>query len=269
MLADLHIHSTASDGRLTPKEIVNQASKAGLSLIAITDHDTIEAHRILANSSIPDRLQIITGVEFSTDLPDVEVHILGYQIDIDNPILLEQLNLMENDRLHRVHKILKKLDALGFTLEYDRVLKIAGAAKSIGRPHVAKALVERGYFPSVSDVFNQLLYKNGPAYVPHYKLTPLQVIEIVHQCGGKAVIAHPGLVGNDAVVQNIIEAGIDGIEVYHPKHSQEAVDKYLALAKKNGLAITGGSDFHGIPGRYPEELGLFTIPTTLANSLNG
>ncbi len=268
MIADLHIHTTASDGRLSPQEVVSQAAHAGLSYIAITDHDTVAAHIELRTGSAIAKLSIIPGIEFSTDLPRHEVHILGYFIDIDNNKLSDQLDVILNDRLRRSRLIVDKLNKLGYSLDYNKVLAIAGQAKSVGRPHIAKALVESDYFKTVTEAFKHVLAKNGPAYVPHYKLTPEQVIKLIEQAGGIAILAHPGLIGDDSLVIDLIRSGIQGLEVYYPEHDQAMTAKYLAIANKYNLKITGGSDFHAIPGRYPDRLGIFTVPSAIVDSLS-
>lgn len=265
MKIDLHIHTTASDGRLSPREILDQALEAGLTYIAITDHDTVNA--ILSLNQETDLeakpISIIPGIEFSTDLPENEVHILGYNIDIHNSALHQQLNLMTTDRWDRVQRTIKKLAALGYHVEYERIVELAGQSTAVGRPHIARALVEKGYFSTVTEVFNSLLYKNGPAYVPHFKLDYPSVIKLIHQAGGIAVLAHPGLIGNEAIVKDVITAGINGLEVYHPRHNDKQTKHYLQLAGQYQLLITGGSDFHGIPTRFPEKLGIFTPPAEL------
>lgn len=266
MIADLHIHSTASDGRLTPYEIYEQAKLANLSFIAITDHDTIEG--VLEFQSLPTSgINIIPGVEFNTDIPGYEVHILGYGIDIHNSQLINQLDKLAQDRTLRARKMVDKLTSLGFPIDYGHVLQIAGNSKAIGRPHIAKALIEKNYFASMEEVFTTLLDCNGPAYVPHYKLTPEEAIQLVQTAGGTAILAHPGLIGNDEVVFKLIQNGLDGLEIYHPKHTQPQTEAYRALACTHNLKISGGSDFHGIPGYFPEKLGQFTIPACLAEKL--
>ncbi len=272
MIADLHIHTSASDGRLSPMEVVQHALEVGLSFIAITDHDTVDAHFELRNESgdkaFISKLSIIPGIEFSTDLPRHEVHILGYFIDIDNTILKEQLEVIRNDRILRAKKMVEKLNKLGYAIDYNRVLEITSGSKSVGRPHVAKALVEGGYFSTVSEAFDQVLTNNGPAYVPHYKLAPEQVIKLIKQAGGIAVLAHPGLVGDDNIVSHLIQSGIQGLEVYHPEHNQAMTNKYLNMAIEHNLKITGGSDFHAIPGRFPEKLGIFSISADMVETLS-
>lgn len=269
MIADLHIHTTASDGRFSPTQIIEQAIAAELSYIAITDHDTVDGLLQLGEleSPIPANLVVIPGIELSTDLPENEVHILGYSIDIFNKELRTQLDVLVADRHSRTKRIIEKLHHLGYIITYERVLELGNHATSIGRPHIAKALVEKKYFSTVAEVFITLLDKNGPAYVPHYKLTPKQVIELIKQAGGIPVLAHPGLIGNDDIVLDIIAAGIKGLEVYHPKHNEQQIQTYLSIAKEHGLLITGGSDFHGIPARFPNKLGIFTINAALVPPL--
>ena len=270
MIADLHIHTTASDGRLSPLEVVRQAELAGLSYIAITDHDTVAAYADLTGylNTATTKLSIIPGIEFSTDLPQHEVHILGYYIDINNDKFRDQLAIILADRLKRSQMIVDKLNKLGYLIDYNRVLDIAGQTRAVGRPHIAQVLVEEGYFKTIPAAFEQVLAKNSPAYVPHYKLAPGQVIRLIEQVGGIAILAHPGLVGDDNLVLDLIKAGIHGLEVYHPAHDQAAANKYLAIANKYNLKITGGSDFHAIPDRYPEKLGLFTVSATLVDFLS-
>lgn len=269
MTADLHIHTTASDGRFSPLAIIEQAIEAGLSYIAITDHDTVDGLLTLRELeiSLPTNLVIIPGIEFSSDLPNHEVHILGYGIDIFHHELRTQLDLLVAQRHKRAKEIITKLHQLGYEVTYERILELAGNATAIGRPHIARALVEKNYFSSVAAVFNNLLYKNGPAYMPHYKLTPKQIIKLIQAAGGVSVLAHPGLVGDDTLVLEMINLGINGLEVYHPTHNTNQIQKYLDLAITHRLAITGGSDFHGIAERFPEKLGIFTIPADLACQL--
>lgn len=266
MTADLHIHTTASDGRLAPEDILERAAAAGLAYIAITDHDTVDGLLRLQNSSParPGQPVILSGIEFSADFPDNEVHILGYGFDPLRPELQRQLELLTRDRLTRAERMTAKLAALGYPVSFSRVLEIAGGAASVGRPHVAAALVEKGYFPTVSAVFEALLEKNKPGYLPHYKIPARDIIKLIQAAGGIPVLAHPALVGDDRLVREIVRLGIGGIEVYHPEHTPRQIQHYLALADETRLLVTGGSDFHAIPGRYPERLGEFTIPAQLA-----
>jgi predicted metal-dependent phosphoesterase TrpH len=263
MVADLHVHTTASDGRFTPEEVWVHAIRTGLSHLAITDHDTLDGFLALTAKTAGGPV-LLPGIEFSTDLPACEVHILGYLFDPTDPELNRQIALIAADRLTRAERMVAKITALGYPVGYNRVLAIAGDTSSVGRPHVAQALVEQGYFPDIGTVFDVLLDRDKPGYVPHYKLTPADTVALIKNAGGLAVLAHPGLIGDDAVVRAMLNLGMDGIEVYHPCHDDESTAKYLAMTAEYGLAVTGGSDFHGIPGRYPENLGEFTVPADLA-----
>ncbi|HWR40383.1 MAG TPA: PHP domain-containing protein [Patescibacteria group bacterium] len=260
MAVDLHIHTTASDGWLTPVQVVHKAQAASLAGIAITDHDTLEGLNILKEAGyLPSASPVIVpGIEFSTDLPEHEVHILAYGMDPQHQELQNYLQELIRDRLTRVEKMLAKLTQLGYPLEYRRVRELAGNAKALGRPHVARALIEKGYFLTIAEVFERLLMKNGPAYVPHYKLMPEEVIRLIHRAGGAAVLAHPGQIHNDDIVAGLITAGLDGLEAYHPHHCADEAERYQQWALDSGLLTTGGSDYHGMPGRFPEQLGVFT-----------
>ncbi len=269
MIADLHIHTTASDGRFSPEEIVFHAKKAHLSHIAVTDHDTIDGVLDLQNKNqlhLAD-LEIIPGIEFSTDLPNHEVHILGYFIDITNTNLLNHLILLRQHRYRRVEKMLIILNHLGYSINAEDIQSVAINTASVGRSHVAQALVAKGYFSNIKEVFAALLNKNAPGYVPHYKLTPKEVIKLIKDSGGVPVLAHPGLVKSDSIVESIIKLGVLGIEAFHPKHSEFQIEKYINMAKAHHLALTGGSDFHGIPERFPDRLGVFTIPANLISNV--
>jgi len=277
MKADLHIHTTASDGALDPIRTVHEAKVARLRAIAITDHDTIDGLLTLkkvgilnsdsSKMSLPNPA-IITGIELNADLPGYEVHILGYFIDIDNAELKKTLKFLVENRQKRLLLMVEKINYLGYDLKFEDVMEITANSAAIGRPHVAKAILQTGYFKNINQVFDVLLGKNCPAYIPQYRLTLEKVIELIEGAGGIAVLAHPGLIGNDIIVEKIIKKpGISGIEVYHPAHTEEQTEKYLSLAKEHNLKITGGSDFHGVAGRFPEKLGIFCISTDLVEQL--
>ena len=269
MASDLHIHTSASDGRLSPQEIVLLAIKNKLKYIAITDHDTIDGLLELdeKNLLMQESINIITGIEFSADMPSNEVHILGYCIDLSYCPLQEKLKSLVDVRWNRLDSMLEKLNRLGYAIKKEEVLEIAGNTTSIGRAHVARCLVEKKYFKRLGDVFDQLLGKNCPAYEHHAKLTCEEIIQLITQSGGLSVVAHPGMIGDDEIVHNLIDSGVNGIEVFHPKHSKADVIKYMNLAKKHNLIITGGSDFHAIKTRYPENLGMFIIDDIWAKNL--
>jgi len=269
MASDLHMHTTYSDGKLTPEELVAAAKAAGLHYIAITDHDTVEgvAH-LYENGYFPCKgIHIIPGIEFSAHHPTQEIHILGYNIDIYNGDLADKLNDVSEARWSRFSEMVEKIQQLGYDLRETDVLAIAGASKSISRSHMARALIKKGYFKTVREAFDELLQKGKPAYVPHYRLDVPEIIELIHQAGGTAVLAHPKLVHDDDIVRHICAEGIDGLEVFYPQHDAADTAKYSALADEYHLKKTGGSDFHGIPTRYPAEVGVFTVEDVYAEPL--
>jgi len=266
MSADLHVHTNCSDGIYSPQEIVAQAGAAGLKTIAITDHDSIDGHLKLGELAAASTVEVIPGIEFSTDLPANEVHILGYFIDIRHAALTSKLAAIAADRISRTQKMVAKLNELGYAICYERVLKLAGTG-TVGRPHVAAALVDAGYFSDMAEVFHTVLGKNKPAYVPHYKMKPGETITLIEQAGGIPVLAHPGQVGDEGIVGEVIKLGIKGLEVYHPSHTKEQETKYLSVARQAGLLVTGGSDFHGFSGRIPERLGELYISDAFTDEL--
>ena len=261
MPSDLHTHTTFSDGRLTPEELVAAAKEAGLSYLAITDHDTVEGiSHLYENGLYPSRgIKIIPGIEFSAHHPVHEVHILGYNVDIYHFAMLERLNDITEARWTRFSEIIEKLNALGYEISETEVLLIAGGSKSISRSHIGRALVKRGYFQTIGEAFDALLSRGKPAYVQHYRLEIDEVIGLIKEAGGTPVLAHPILIGDDALVEEICRAGIEGIEAFYPKHDAEATNRYRMMAERHGLLVSGGSDFHGIPTRLPQHLGDFTI----------
>lgn len=271
MKADLHIHTVASDGCYTVAELLVMAENAGLEAIAITDHDTVAGLTAFGAESTgavaAGKTRLIPGVELSIDFPAYEVHILGYFLRLQDPILLATLDKLAQYRQERMEKMIKKLNYLGYNITYPQVQAIAGKAAAVGRPHVAQALVNEGYFLSVQEAFNRLLKRNAPAYVPHYKLSLQEAVDLIYQAGGITVLAHPGLIGSDKIVCQVIDNGVKGLEVYYPEHTTEQTSRYLALACARGLAITGGSDFHGLPGRFPARLGDFYISSCLVTQL--
>lgn len=269
MPSDLHMHTTFSDGRLTPEELVAAAKTAGLSYMAITDHDTVEGISYLyENGLYPCKgIHIIPGIEFSAHHPKQEIHILGYNIDIYHRGLTDKLNDVVEARWLRFSEMVEKLKALGYSISEAEVLQVAGMSKAISRSHLARVLVNKGFFPDVKSVFDAVLEKGKPAYVSHYRLEPEEIIALIRQAGGTPVLAHPKLIHDDALVESLLDLGIAGIEVFYPQHDAADTEKYLAMARKRGLFVTGGSDFHGFATRYPQQLGVFTIEDCYAEKL--
>lgn len=246
MLYDLHIHTSASDGLLSPVEVISQARDIGLPGLAITDHDTVdglEEARCFMEENSP-ALDFIPGIEMNTELAEKEIHILGYFIDYHNRLLLKRLQEIKEARLDRARKMIMRLANMGFNIDMEQVERIA-RGDLIARPHIAQVLMENACVSSVKEAFDKYIGKGCPAYVNRYKFLPTEAIELIKGAGGIAVLAHPGLIRDDSFVVTIISLGIEGIEVFYPEHNHGQVLKYSQLSRENRLLITGGSDFHG------------------------
>ncbi|AKL95413.1 protein TrpH [Clostridium aceticum] len=244
---DMHTHTTASDGVYTPSQLIDYAITKGLSGIAITDHDTVEG--INEGISYANKLEnfiLLGGIELSTEYLGEEVHILGYGINHKSEELLQTLSFIQEQRKSRAAKIVGKLQALSLSITYEEVLSIAKEG-AVGRPHVARILVEKGYTENIQETFQRYLNKGCPAYVARYKITPFEAIEIIRKVQGFVVIAHPGLIKNEKILKDILEKKVDGIEVYHPEHGKKEHERFLSVAKQYNLCITAGSDFHSPP----------------------
>jgi hypothetical protein len=244
---DLHIHSTASDGRLTPAEIVREAAGRGLTFIALTDHDSIDgvASAQAAACAFPG-LKVIPGVEISTDIPQNEIHILGYFIDYTNPEFNAALDRFKKSRLQRGQKMVAKLNKLGINIDWQRVTEIASGS-SIGRPHIAQAMLEKGYITSFKQAFTEYLGHNRPAYVEREKMTPKEAVALIIKAEGLPVLAHPLFLTNpEAMTIELKDAGLVGIEAYYNGYTTEEISRLVGLAEKYKLIVTGGSDYHGL-----------------------
>ncbi|WP_353894516.1 PHP domain-containing protein [Proteinivorax hydrogeniformans] len=255
---DLHIHSTCSDGALTPNEIVVKSKEKNLKIISITDHDEISAYNLAKQKAIQLGINLIPGVEINTEVNKKEVHILGYGIDVDDKGLNSALENLRKQREGRVKKIAQKLTEVGYPLSYEDVARDA-KGKSIGRVHVAKAMIEKGYVTSVREAFDSFLASGQKAYVPRYKLSPSQAVDLIHEAGGTAVLAHPVQVKDDNLVGRLAKI-VDGIEVYHSDHTPDDIKKYLSYAQKNSLIVSGGSDCHGGAKGMKALLGTVSVP---------
>lgn len=265
MAADLHTHSTASDGVLAPAELVRRAHAAGLAAVALTDHDTVEGLTEAAAEARRLGLRLVPGVELSTDAIGREVHILGYYCRFEAEpfaVLLEEMRAARRERLERM---VTRLNAAGVPVALDRVRALAGAG-SAGRPHVARALVEAGHAADVNDAFARFLGRGCPGYVPRRKLHPADAVRAVVAAGGVAVLAHPGLVGDDGVIADLVAVGLGGIEVDYPAHTPEQAARYRRLAEDLGLIPTGGSDYHG-KGEHWGDLGDVRVPIEVVDRL--
>jgi len=246
-LIDLHVHSTFSDGTHTPRELIDLASEIGLTCIAITDHDTIAGLASAIDYSKHSTVDFIPGIEISVDSP--RAHLLGYGIDINHPPLRQAIERIVESRNRRNPKIIKKLQQLGYDITMEEVATHAEGGL-VGRPHIARVLVEKGYFDSVSQAFHELLESGRPAYVDRERLTAEEGIALIREAGGVAVLAHAGLLSADLEeiqdrIDSLIALGLQGIEAVYTEHSDELTKFLIDLASEKGLIWTGGTDFHG------------------------
>lgn len=267
MPADLHVHTYLSDGTDTPEEIVGKAAQVGLKTVAITDHDTLAGNARAISQGRVMGIEVIPGLEFTTEVPaETEIHILGYWLDGQEAELNEAIERIQQGRTDRLFKICEKLAALGLPLAPERVLAIAGH-RVVGRPHVARALVEKKYVGSLKEAFDRYLGFHGPAYVAHYKLSPAEAVRLITTAGGLPVYAHPAVSNYDQIIPELMAAGLVGLECYYIGHNQNQTNRYLELAQKYGLLVTGGSDYHGSLSGREVELGTVTIKDELMDKL--
>ncbi|MEI6192879.1 MAG: PHP domain-containing protein [Verrucomicrobiota bacterium] len=242
--ADLHLHTFFSDGTFTPEELVERASKLGFAAIALTDHDTVEGCERAAAACAAANIEFITGTELTAAHADTEVHILAYFVDTQNEPLLTRIAGFQSVRQNRIREMVAALNKLGIPLKAESVFALANC-KSPGRPHVARALVKEKLIGNLDEAFERYLKKGRPAWIPKTKMSALESVELIHQAGGLAVMAHPGLNRTDEIIPDLVAAGLDGIECFHTKHSTAMAERYLEIAEKYHLLVTGGSDCHG------------------------
>ena len=248
--ADLHLHSHYSDGTFTPEEIVARGQKQGLGALALTDHDTVEGCALMTIECAKAGIEFVVGTELTSEHKDHELHILAYFVDPQNERLLREIGKFQIVRQERIRYMVAKINALGVPLKAEDVFALANC-KSPGRPHVARTLVRHGQCRTLDEAFERFLKKGRPAWVPKAKMSALEAIELIHQAGGLAVLAHPGLNRNDNAIPDLVAAGLDGIECFHTKHPPATSQHYLVLAEKHNLLITGGSDCHGMSKGKP------------------
>ena len=264
--ADLHIHTHFSDSTSSPKEVIEQAHKKGLNCIAITDHDTVDGIKPTMEAAKKYEIEVLPGVELSSEANGKDIHVLGYLFDIDNTFLLNQLDIMQNTRIERMKKIIFKLDALGIkNIALEEVCALA-QSKSVGRPHIATILVKRGVVRTIKDAFDKYLAEGAAAYVPKHKITPGEAIKMIKGAGGVAVLAHPHITQVDELIPSLVREGLDGLEVYYPNTFESSLKFYENLAKKYNVLATGGSDAHG-EAKKNTYVGKIKIPYELVEQL--
>jgi len=255
-MIDLHAHTTASDGTLTPTQLVHLARDRGLSALAVTDHDTVDGVAEAMEAAATCGVELVPGIELSVDYPHGELHLLGYLLDFQDPEFVHQLTSIQENRFNRNGVMLRRIQEHGFDITRQEVEAEAGGGQ-IGRPHFARALIRKGYATSVPDAFERFLGTGRPLHVPKVRLDPEAAIRLIHQAGGLAVIAHPKFLAfptAEALEQEMARLqalGLDGLECYYRMHTQFETELFLGIARRLGLLVTAGSDFHGLFGDEP------------------
>jgi predicted metal-dependent phosphoesterase TrpH len=265
---DLHVHSSASDGRFSPEEIIKKAAAQGLKYLALTDHDTVAGipPALAATRAFPG-LTFIPGVEISTEVEAGEVHVLGYYIDFTSHLLLKELDRFHFSRVGRAKGMVDNLAKLGIDIDWARVQALAGDA-AIGRPHVARAMLEKGYINTFEEAFEKYIGRGGPAYVERDKTTPAEAVALILRAGGLPVLAHPYTAGDpEKLVRDLKAAGLVGVEAYYKDSSRENTAAMIRLAGELGLIATGGSDYHGIAEMNEVGIGAVDVPLAAAEKL--
>jgi predicted metal-dependent phosphoesterase TrpH len=258
---DLHLHTTYSDGRLTSGELIQIAAEQGIGVIAITDHDTVNGIEpaLLATECFP-YVTVIPGVEINTDVHQGEVHILGYFVDYKNQSFLDTLASLRNSRKARAQKMLAKLSKLGINIEWERILELSDGG-SVGRPHIAQALLEGQHVSTLQDAFERYIGRNGPAYAERDRLSPKEAVELIIKANGLPVIAHPASIKElDQMIIDLKQSGLVGIEVYYDNYDKDTIERLRQMAVKYDLIATGGSDFHGFEDDHETPLGEAIVP---------
>lgn len=253
-LADLHAHTTASDGTFTPRELVELAKRNGLAAVAVTDHDTTAGLSEAQAAGEELGVEVVPGIELSTEFEGKEVHVLGYFYNPEHAALRTLTQQMRDDRLHRMDNMIVKLQQAGVGITRDEVVEEAKGG-AVGRPHIARVLVRKGYVSDIPDAFDKYLGSGKPGYVERLKITPEHAVRLILEAGGVPVVAHPGLFGKDYLFDTLVPLGLAGLEAFHPDHDADKRRHYEALAEHHGLIATGGSDFHGGGAEHRGDLG--------------
>jgi hypothetical protein len=262
-MIDLHMHTNASDGRSTPEELVARASAVGIRTLSVTDHDTMASVPAASRAAAAAGIELVPGIEMTAVYDGRDVHVLGYYVDADARELREHTETQRTSRVQRAREIADRLASLGAPIDIEGLVARApaGDAKSLARPQIARALVEAGHVGSVQEAFNRFLGDGCPAYLPNAGKSPEEVVAIINRAGGIASLAHPGPLNQDELIPRLAEAGLAALEAYHCAHDESARQRYVALARRHGLAISGGSDYHGEGVRRAEFFGRVVLPS--------
>lgn len=267
MFVDLHLHTTYSDGSFTPEELILTAKKLNYSAIAVTDHDTVAGLEEAIQLGKKYDLETVPGIEFNTSYKNNDIHILGYYINKKSKKLLSLLNKIKKERKERIEKMIKLLDKeFNFKITMQEIKNIS-SNNIIGRGHIARLLTEKNYVDTWKEVFDKYIGRGKPGYVDRNKISPFEAIDIIKKANGIPVIAHPGLIENQQNIDQLINYGVTGIEVFYPEHNKRMTDKYKNIADKNELLITGGSDCHGPKNKEGIKLGKIKLDYCYLNEL--
>jgi len=258
-MIDLHLHTTASDGTDTPAELVRACREAGIATMAVTDHDTTAAVAEAAREAERAGIAFVPGIEMTAAWKGSDVHVLGYFLDPESPALKSFLESQIEDRIRRARAVGERLAALGVAIEMESLIARSGG-RPVLRPHFAQAMVEAGHVGREQEAFERYIGEGKPAYVARQGATPADVVRIIRDAGGLSSMAHPGVTRADGLIPALADAGLDAIEAYHTDHAPEETARYLALARQLGLAVTGGSDFHGFRSEHSNGLGTVCLP---------
>ena len=264
--ADLHAHTTFSDGALSPQELVKKAQDAGLKAIAITDHDHVGALEEAVDWGKTYGVEVISGLELSATFGEKDIHILAYFFDPTDKNLLEYLQVFRKERLRRAERIVEKLNKINIPIRLNSVLEKAGEG-SVGRPHIANALLDEGLTETYHEAFAKYIGTNGPAYEKKFQLSPEEAIRLVSTCGGLSFLAHPGNYTTEAELLELIKKGLDGIEVVHPSHNETRQEYYRGVVNQYFLLESGGSDYHGGKKNDDYAFGVFSVPLHVVETM--
>jgi len=263
--ADLHLHTLFSDGTYSPDELISESKRCALSAIAVVDHDTIDGLNPTIEAAKKENIEVIPGIELTSEYEGLEIHILGYLIDYQRKELVEKLDVLKKNRIERVYKIIDKLKDIGIALRPESVFAMAGGG-TVGRLHIARALVKEGKVESIFEAFRKYIGDRSPAFCLGFKLSPQEAVKIIRDAGGIPILAHPYSLNNDGLIPKFIDYGLMGLEVYYPEHSQSMINYYSSLAQKYNLLVTGGSDCHG-NAKPQAKIGSMKIPYELVERL--
>ena len=267
-MIDLHLHTTASDGTDTPAGLVRACREAGITTMAVTDHDTTAAIAAAAREAARASIEFVPGIEITAAWRGTDVHVLGYYFDPGCAALTSFLDAQLEDRVRRARAIAGRLASLGAPVDMEALIARAGS-RPVLRPHIAQALVEAGHVGHEREAFDRYIGEGKPAYVPRRGATPAEVVAVIRHAGGISSMAHPGVTRRDDLIPGLAEAGLDALEVYHSDHPTDETARYLALARQLGLAVTGGSDFHGFRSAHASGFGTVCLPDPDFAALRG